>query len=108
MRGHNVHFDVEHSRIGMAESDCDYEYLATGKRSESLDPYLSAAQIRELFAREVLGFKFDLFQIIFVLTVILSVMILFHFLIVLRIFQENAEKDDSATSIACPITWSAV
>ena len=54
MQGHNVHFDVEHSQVGIAESDCDYHYLATGKKSESIDPYMSLHQIQELYSREVL------------------------------------------------------
>ena len=45
-------FDIENSRIGIAESDCDYQYLLTGKRDESiLDPYASFHEISIFYFR---------------------------------------------------------
>ena len=54
MRGHNVHFDIDNERIGMAESNCDYKLLVTGKaENELMDPYPSHEEIIRSFHRNV-------------------------------------------------------
>ncbi len=54
MRGHNVHFDVDNERIGMAESNCDYKLLVTGKaENELMDPYPSYEEIERSFFRNL-------------------------------------------------------
>ena len=46
MRGHNVLFDIDNSRIGMAESTCDYKLLMTGEAEEEfMDPYPTRDEI---------------------------------------------------------------
>lgn len=39
MQGHDVLFDVKNKRIGIAESDCDYNYLISGKKSVDYDAF---------------------------------------------------------------------
>ena len=33
MQGHDILFDIENQRIGIAESRCDFNYLISGKKS---------------------------------------------------------------------------
>lgn len=35
MQGHDIFFDRDNRRIGFAESNCDYEYLVSGKKTLS-------------------------------------------------------------------------
>lgn len=39
LQGHDVLFDIENKRIGIAESNCDYNYLISGKKSIEFDPF---------------------------------------------------------------------
>lgn len=42
MRGHDILFDVDNYKIGVAESTCDYKLLMTGESEEEfMDPYPS-------------------------------------------------------------------
>lgn len=52
MRSHNVLFDVENQRIGMAESDCDYVELVSGKKADFPDVYANAKDVKQLLQRE--------------------------------------------------------
>jgi hypothetical protein len=46
MQGHDVLFDIENKRIGIAESSCDYNYLISGKHSIEFDPFDVPSDIR--------------------------------------------------------------
>ena len=39
MQGHDILFDIKNSRIGIAESKCDYNYLVSGIKSDEFDPF---------------------------------------------------------------------
>jgi hypothetical protein len=52
MRSHNVLFDIENNRIGMAESDCDYNEIVTGKKSDFPDDYVTAEVVKQLLQSE--------------------------------------------------------
>jgi hypothetical protein len=52
MRSHNVLFDIENRRIGMAESDCDYNELVTGEKSKFPDVYANAKEVKQLLQIE--------------------------------------------------------
>mmetsp|Transcript_19048 Transcript_19048/g.26813 ORF Transcript_19048/g.26813 Transcript_19048/m.26813 type:complete len:117 (-) Transcript_19048:1285-1635(-) len=63
MRGHNVLFDEDNKRIGMAESTCDYKLLATGKGEEEfIDPYPDIDEITRSFRQNYLENVCDLNQ----------------------------------------------
>eukprot|EP00979_Chaetoceros_neogracilis_P013540 scaffold3896_cov235-Chaetoceros_neogracile.AAC.5 len=47
MRSHNVLFDIDNGRIGFADSNCDYDFLVTGKASEFISPYATAMDINK-------------------------------------------------------------
>lgn len=51
MQGHDVLFDIENSRIGFAESSCDYNYLISGKRSEEFDPFDLDRDVRRFYSK---------------------------------------------------------
>ena len=51
MQGHDVLFDIENSRIGFAESSCDYNYLISGKRSEEFDPFDLDREVRRFYRK---------------------------------------------------------
>ena len=53
MRGHNVLFDIDKGQIGIAESECDYDYLVTGKRTEFIDPYASAEEVNHWYRKAI-------------------------------------------------------
>jgi len=53
MRGHNILFDVDNRQIGIAESDCDYEYLVTGEPIEFIDPYASIEELTDLIRQGI-------------------------------------------------------
>ncbi len=48
MRDHNVLFDVENWRVGIAESKCDYNLLRTGYPTEPVDPYITSKSMDKL------------------------------------------------------------
>lgn len=52
MRSHNVLFDVENGRIGMAESDCDYNELISGEKSNFPNEYADAKEVKQLLQIE--------------------------------------------------------
>lgn len=51
MQGHDILFDIENSRIGIAESTCDYNYLISGQRSEEFDPFNLDGDIRRFYSK---------------------------------------------------------
>ena len=51
MQGHDVLFDIENKRIGIAESTCDYNYLVSGVKSEEFDPFNVQADIRRFYSQ---------------------------------------------------------
>ena len=52
MRYHNVLFDLERYLIGMAESNCDYQELITGTRSDLPEPYISMQNANNMMMKE--------------------------------------------------------
>ena len=57
MRGHNVLFDIDNSRIGMAESTCDYKLLMTGEAEEEfMDPYPTRDEIIKSYRQNYADF----------------------------------------------------
>lgn len=53
MQGHDVLFDIENTRIGIPESNCDYNYLISGKRSKAFDPFNTRKDIAQFNAEYI-------------------------------------------------------
>jgi|AntRauTorckE5430_2_1112549.scaffolds.fasta_scaffold00825_3 hypothetical protein len=89
MRSHNVLFDIDNGRIGFADSNCDYDFLVTGKASEFISPYATAMDINKLFIQETCSihpiFCFIMYSlriltfVLFSLLMIVSLLKLLHF-----------------------------
>jgi hypothetical protein len=81
MRGHNVLFDIDNSRIGMAESTCDYKLLMTGEAEEEfMDPYPTRDEIMKSHNRNVeeyLNHSFQKFRTLFCTLWVLSFIVFF-------------------------------
>lgn len=73
MRGHNVHFDIDNERIGMAESNCDYKLLVTGKaENEFMDPYPSSEEIERSLHRNITRHLYSTNKVLFLGLVMLQ------------------------------------
>lgn len=86
MRGHNVLFDIDNSRIGIAESTCDYKLAMTGEaESEFIDPYPTIDEISAAFRRNYLenACEIDLHLccVLFILKVLLPIVSTLLFLL---------------------------
>lgn len=51
MQGHDILFDIENKRVGIAESSCDYNYIISGKKSEEFDPFNVQGDIRKFYSQ---------------------------------------------------------
>ena len=68
MDGSLIEFDVENQRLGVVESECDYIYATSGKRTGNiLDSYASIKEMNAYVIRSVLKDSFSTVHIQFFL-----------------------------------------
>ncbi len=102
MQGHDVLFDIENNRIGIAESTCDYNYLISGKRSEEFDPFDLDGDIRRFYTKNFCQSSQCRSYISTAFWVSHSILLLMYYVLQRR-RNRKTRSCDSRTSQACGI-----